>query len=665
MSSKMKFWVGAGALAAAAGIYVLVNFNWISAYFMLPLRGIEKHAEGTIQTETNEAANKQATTGTKTASPPAAGAKPATQTQAASESRSDNGGEGSQGIWWGTGPKDRGVATGEVAPKNSISAQDMPAGEMRTEQGANATVQRQAVTLTDDGDWPHFNKTLRSERFSGLKQINKENISQLKVHCTYETGKYGSFTTGIINVNNTLYFTTTFETFAIDADTCKEKWRVSEDYMPSTPQGAQRGPAYGDGRIYRGLTDARVVAYDAETGKRLWEQTIGNPDTIESVVAAPVAWNGMIFIGTAGGDFRGNKGRMYGIDGATGKIIWEFFMVPKGPNDKSYGPTVHNALGENETWGNPPDVPISGGGTWTAYTIDPEKGLLYIPGGNPAPDFVKSLRPGENRYTGSLVVLDAKTGSYKAHIPISPNDYHDWDVSGPPSLVRSKAGRDLILLAPKDGHLYGFDESTHEKLYKQPVTKIENADAPLEVGKSVYFCPGISGGAEWNGPSYNPENNLVYIGEMEWCTTANLMEEGTVRKWPEKLPWFGTRFINPYNALGKLDTANWAGWVYAVDADSGQWKWRVKTNYPIWAATLATAGGLVFFGDVGGNFYALDADTGANLFHKKMDGAMGGGIITYTSNGKQRIALAAGLTQIVLPTEVAKNNIVVMSIDGE
>lgn len=639
-----RFWIGAAAVAALAGIYVLLNLNWIGQYFMLPLRGLEKHPEGTLKVD-NKGPGEAATADGKTA---------------LSEPGED---KNHQGIWWGRKTDDPEVATGKKPPQNAVDKGSMPAGTMSTEAGTDAAVERKAVQAAQSNDWPHFNKTLKAERFSGLTQINKDNVARLKVHCTYETGKFGSFTTGLLNVDNTLYFTTTFETFAIDAGTCQEKWRVTEDYMPATPQGAQRGVAYDEGRIYRGLSDGRFVAYDAKSGKKLWEQTIADPKKTESVVAAPLAWNGMVFIGNAGGDFKGNKGRVYGIDGATGKILWEFFMVPKEPGDKSYGPSVPNNLKDRETWGNPPDVPITGGGSWTAFSLDPDKGILYVPGGNPAPDLVASVRPGDNLYTNSLVMLDARTGAYKAHIPVTPKDFHDWDVSAPPAIVRTKAGRDTILLSPKDGHLYAFDEKTLEPIYRTPVTKIENADKPLEVGKPVYFCPGISGGAEWNGPSYNPENNLAYIGEMEWCTTATLQPETIVKNWPAPLPWFGNSFLNPMNMMGKLDFANWGGWVYAVDADSGKWKWRVKTNYPIWAATLTTAGGLVFFGDVGGNFYGLDADTGANLLHHKMDGAMGGGIITYQAGGKQLVAVAAGLTQIVLPTEVAKMKIVVLGLE--
>ena len=645
-----KHWIGTAGVAAVAGVYVLLNMNWIGQYFMLPLRSIVRHHEGTIKVQENSAAGQVKPAG---AEPPS---KDAGDKTAAAD-------KGHPGIWWGSKTQNPDVAIGKIPPPNSVSKEKMPAGTMSTEAGADKAVERKAVQASDIKDWPNFNKTLKAERFSGLSQINKENVAKLKVHCTYDTGKFGSFTTGIVNIDGTLYFTTTFETFAIDAGTCKEKWRVTENYMPASPQGAQRGVAYDAGRIYRGLTDGRVIAYDAKTGNKLWEQTIADPKRTESVVAAPVAWNGMVFIGNAGGDFKGNKGRMYGIDGATGKILWEFFMVPKAPEDKSYGPTVQNNLKDRETWGNAPEVPITGGGTWTAYTLDPDKGILYIPGGNPAPDLVNSLRPGDNLYTNSLVMLDAKTGAYKAHISIVPRDFHDWDVSAAPAIVRTKAGRDMILLTPKDGHLYGFDEKTLQRIYRTPVTKIENAETPLEIGKPVYFCPGITGGAEWNGPSFNPENNLVYIGEMEWCTTASRQPDETVKNWPAALPWFGNEFVNPMNIMGKLDTANWGGWVYAVDADSGNWKWRVKTNYPIWAATLPTAGGLVFFGDVGGNFYALDADTGANLFHKKMDGAMGGGIITYEANGKQLIAVAAGLTQIVLPTEVAQAKIVVLGLE--
>ena len=181
------------------------------------------------------------------------------------------------------------------------------------------------------------------------------------------------------------------------------------------------------------------------------------------------------------------------------------------------------------TWKNASGSPITGGGTWSSYTLDPTTGLLYVPGGNPAPDFATGPREGSNLYSGSVVVLDAKTGAYKNHFKLVPRDWHDWDVSNPPAIIQTAGGKKLMSVAPKDGHLYGFDLATSAMLYRVPVTRIENADATFSTSNAVRFCPGSTGGAEWNGPAYDPKTNLVYIGEVEWCTTATLQT-------PNKLP---------------------------------------------------------------------------------------------------------------------------------
>ena len=138
--------------------------------------------------------------------------------------------------------------------------------------------------------------------------------------------------------------------------------------------------------LFRGTQDGRVLAYDFKTGKRMWETTIADPKRGESVPSAPIAWDGLVFVGNAGGDFKGGKGHMFALDAKTGKIVWEFFLVPKAEGDAVRGPLGATPL-DMSTWKNAPGIPISGGGTWTSYTLDAKTGLLYVPGGNPAPDF--------------------------------------------------------------------------------------------------------------------------------------------------------------------------------------------------------------------------------------------------------------------------------------
>jgi len=546
-----------------------------------------------------------------------------------------------------------------AAPAGTITTEEAPAPDEAVVSLPLADVAPSTVAADE---WPSYNKTLTSERYSPLSQINTKNVGRLKVLCSYDTRQYTSFESGPIMVQSALIGTTEHDIFSIDPETCRENWRTHEDYKPASSLAVNRGAAYMDGLLFRGTEDGRVLAYDFKSGRRVWATTIGNSELGESTPAAPIAWNGFVFIGNAGGDNKGVKGRMYALNAKTGEIVWEFYLVPKSADDQLRGPQGATPLNLS-TWANAAGDPITGGATWTSYTLDPVTGKLYVPGGNPGPDFAAGLREGVNLYSGSVVVLDASTGAYQQHFQLVPRDWHDWDVSSAPSLIRTRAGRKLMSVAPKDGHLYGFDLSTNTLLYRIPVTRIENVDAPFAVGKPVHFCPGTAGGAEWNGPAYDPRTNLVLIGEVEWCSTVRLQTDAKIRKVAPGKPSSGMATINPYHTFGVSDSPrHWAGWVYAVDADSGIWKWRVKSNYPILGGMTPTGGGLVFFGDVSGNFYALDAYNGQRLWGQKIGGAIGGGVITYNSGSEQRIAVSSGFTSPVWPTAAHTGKIVVLGL---
>src|SRR6516165_11521647 len=532
---------------------------------------------------------------------------------------------------------------------NYVRYWSAPAGTLETEVAqAGATAQPSAASASPqaasggvEGDWPSYNKTLTSDRFSQLRQINRTNADKLKVLCTYDTGQYTGFNSGLLEVNGALIFVTAFDIFSIDPSTCGENWRTHEDYVPATPQEVNRGAAYLDGMLFRGTQDGRVLAYDFKTGRRIWETTIADVRHGETVPSAPIAWDGLVYVGNAGGDFKGGKGHMFALDAKTGRVVWEFFLAPKQEGDTVRGPLGKTPL-DTATWQNPTGIPISGGGTWTSTTLDTKTGALYVPGGNPAPDFDVDVREGGNLYTDSVVVLDAKTGDYRYHYKIVPKDWHDWDVSNPPVPIQTQGGRQLLAVSPKDGHLYGFDLADNKLLYRVPVTQIENADAPFSVEHGVYFCPGPTGGEEWNSPSYVPQSNLIITATVDWCATVRLKDVKEVRERGMGKVWSGMATYNPYSIIGHRAEADghWSGWIYATDADTGVWKWRLKSNYPIVGAWTPTAGGVLFFGDVGGNFYALDSATGQKLWGEQLGGALGGGVITYTANGAQKIAVA-------------------------
>jgi len=552
----------------------------------------------------------------------------------------------------------RGEALSLFAPRGAVATETNP-----NYKGAAAPA-RATPPSPAAADWPSYNKTLTSERFSDLSQINTQNVGKLKVLCTYDARQFTSFETGLIMVEGALIGTTEYDIFSLDPATCAQNWRTHEDY-PGYILPTNRGAAYLDGMLYRGTEDGRVLAYDFKSGRRVWEATIADPKKGEAVPAAPIAWNGLVFVGNAGGDFKGAKGHMYALDAKTGNIVWEFFLVPKSEGDPVRGPQGASPL-DNSTWKNIPGAPISGGGAWTPVTLDPATGLLYVPVGQPAPDFDIGAREGENLFTDSVVVLDAKTGAYKSHFKIVPRDWHDWDVSNPPALIRTTGGKKLMAVSPKDGFLYGFDLADNKLLYKTPVTTIENVEEPFSTDKDVHFCPGAGGGEEWNSPAYDPRTNLIFTGDVDWCTTVRLQTREEIVASPLGQPWTAEKSINPFNEFGAFSRADdhWAGWLHAVDADTGVWKWRLKSNYPILGAVTPTAGGLVFFGDAGGNFYAVDAANGQKLWGQTIGGAIAGGVITYTVNGAQKVAVATGYISPAFPVQISRAKIAILGVEG-
>jgi alcohol dehydrogenase (cytochrome c) len=492
-------------------------------------------------------------------------------------------------------------------------------------------------------DWPNFNRTLTAERFSPLRQVDTDTVKRLKVLCTYDTHEMTAFQTGLLQVNGSLYWTTEHDTFSVDPNTCHENWRTHEEF-PSAFLPVSRGAAYLEGRIFRGTNGGQVLAYDANTGKRLWATTIADPGTGELVSASAVAWKGLVFIGNSGGDVKGVKGRMFALDAATGKIVWEFFLVPRTKSDVVRGPLVTGrGAAPLSSWKNAPEFPVNGGGTWTTYTLDPAKGL----------------RGGTNLYTGSVVVLDAKTGAYRRHFQLVKRDFHDWDVSSAPSLFTDQSGRHLMAVAPKDGHLYAFDLVSGKQMFRLPVTTIANADTPL-TPEGVRFCPGSQGGAEWNGPAFDPDYNTILTGEVDWCTTVHTDPKAALQSVSPGQPWSGSST----DGFGKQDDSSaWAGWLTATDATTGAKRWQFKAPFPLMSGITPTAGKVVFFGDMGGNFYALNVENGNKLWSTNLGGAVAGGVITYDTGDGQRIAVATGMTSPIWPTSKVTAKVAVLGLE--
>jgi alcohol dehydrogenase (cytochrome c) len=476
-----------------------------------------------------------------------------------------------------------------------------------------------------DTEWRGFNGGYSADRFSSLTQINCNNVKSLRQVGCYELPETTSFQAGPVVVGDSLYVTTATATYAVDARTGKLRWSrtcTPKSLGLGTPV---RGVAYSGGRLYRGTPDARVQCLDAKTGKIIWDVVGADMSKGEYFTGVPVIWKGLIYLGTSGSDI-GCIGHMMAFRQRDGRRVWNFDIVPcSGPGA--------------ETWPSDPNKIKAGGGMYSSYALDTATGTLYVPTGNPGPDFTPDYRAGDNLYTCSVIMLDCKTGALKGYHQFVPNDFHDWDIAAAPALYTARSGRKMVAVGGKNGYLYGLDRDLKTVCFKVPLVRMINTEAPI-TAEGTRFAPGTQGGVNWNGPAYSARKNALYVNTRDWATTVKLGG-------PETLATHevGKPFVGSDNGFGDDDPpSERAGQLTAVDAETGKVLWVYKTSMPLAAGITPTAGGVVFTGDLEGNFLAFNDATGDILFKDKAGGPIGGGVITYSVGGKQYVAVAAGMT---------------------
>jgi alcohol dehydrogenase (cytochrome c) len=467
------------------------------------------------------------------------------------------------------------------------------------------------------GDWPSYNKTLNGQRYSPLIQINVQNAPRLAEVCHARIADQGSFQAGLIVVGDTMYATTASDTIALDATTCAIKWRHVYRRSERALFAVNRGVTYSNGRLYRGTDDARLIALDAKTGTELWSDVVGEALSGELLSGAPVAWNGLVIAGIAGGEF-GIRGRIMAFDALTGREVWRFYTIPVG---KEVGA---------DSWVNTKWNEHGGGGTWSSFTIDPSTGEVFIPVGNPVPDFTPADRPGQNLFSNCVLVLDALTGRVKWWYQTKTNDAQDHDLGAAPVLYRDSNHQERVAAGGKDGYLHIIDRATHKLIVKTAVTTVdEKKQTPSPAG--VRMCPGPAGGVEWNGPAFDPQHQLLFVGAVDFCAIFKSDPGSTFT--PGGLNFGGTWSPG-------LEPAR--GWISAIDASTGKIRWRYHAEAPVLSGITPTAGGILFGGDNAGNLLALNSVTGEVLKKVPTGGALAGGVITYEQNGKQYVAFTSG-----------------------
>ncbi|AZQ69595.1 quinonprotein alcohol dehydrogenase [Silicimonas algicola] len=497
----------------------------------------------------------------------------------------------------------------------------------------------------DGNNFLHTNGNYAQTRYYPASQINTSNVKNLRPAWVFQTEVVDTMETSPIVVNGIMYVTTAFNhVYALDARTGKQIWHHKHSMGPVTTYCCgpnNRGVAVAGDKVFFGTLDAKLVALDAKTGKQLWETQIAEPELGYSETMAPSVVEDMVLIGTNGGEY-GIRGFVKAFDTETGEEKWTFHTVPEDSvgvwtTEDATGRNMHRdieaekaALAEQ---GDPYET--LGGGVWQNPAVDLETRRLYFVVGNPSPDLDGSLRPGDNLYTDSLVSVDLDTGEYVCHLQYIAHDVWDLDAVSPPIIttVKDASGNDVkgVLHGGKTGHVYvhNADDCSLIRFSEAMVPQEDMWTLPTAEGARM--LPGANGGVEWSPMAIDPNHRLSYAINLHQPMTY------TVRStpYPEGKLWLGGSFdVIP-------DEEQW-GNVTAVDYDTGDIAWQVRTEQPMIGGILATAGGLVFTGEGNGLFKAYDSSNGGELWRFQAGAGVNAPPSSYTVEGQQYIVVAAG-----------------------
>jgi alcohol dehydrogenase (cytochrome c) len=464
-----------------------------------------------------------------------------------------------------------------------------------------------------DRDWLMYNKGYAGQRYSGLGQINLATAPSLAPVCVFQSGEIGNFETAPAIYDGTMYITTPWTTYAVTAADCRLLWRMNYKGSTSAPMSLTRGVALYRGKVFRGTPNGHLIALDAATGELLWDVWMSDPDRGYWLSAAPIAFDGRVFMGEAGADW-GADGHVLAFDAESGKHLWTFDLIPTGKQTGA------------KTWKKGTDH--GGGSIWSTFSLIPDEdgGVLFASTGNPAPDFNEALRPGDNLFTDSVVALHASSGQLAWYVQQVPHDTRDWDTAAAPVLYE-KGGGDYMAVVNKGGWLYRYDRRTHKLLGKSEISTHLNDTAPI-TKTPLRICPGNIGGAAWNGPAFAAKDGILLTNSIEWCGEEKLTES----RFLENTAYFGGSFT--------FDDAKDAhGWIRGFSADTGKELWKRLTDQPMVAGITATAGGVAFTGNAAGEMLVLDVKTGATLYTFRMGGPVAGAPSTYLVGDRQYVAV--------------------------
>ena len=549
-----------------------------------------------------------------------------------------------------------------------VAADSAPAGTAI----ADIDTERLINAAKTPEEWLSYGGSYDEQRFSGLDQVNRENVGGLGVAWTYDLATSRGVEATPIVVDGVMYLTGAWSiVYALDARTGKELWvynpEVSgEDAVKGCCDVINRGVAVYGGKVFVGVFDGRLEALDAATGEVVWSTVTVDQSKPYTITGAPRVVKDKVLIGNGGAEY-GVRGYVSAYDTNSGELVWRFYTTPN-PNKKPDGAASDAILAElaNDTWGDDGAWTTDGGGgtAWDAIVYDSVNDNVLIGVGNGSPWNAETRDPnsdGDNLFLSSIVAVDADSGEYRWHFQTTPRDQWDYTATQPIILAELPLGengadRRVVMQAPKNGFFYVLDAATGEFISGEAfapmtwATGLDENGRPIEnpaardIDSGFLAVPGPPGAHSWHPMAYSPQTSLVYIPTM---FNAQPLQQNRDGKRP------GTRWNLDYNLAAGIPPSYPAGTMDAIRAESKgalvAWDpvkqeaaWTVDHIEAANGGVLATASGLVFQGAMRGEFAAYVAATGQKLWSHDLKSGAAAAPSTFEIDGEQYIAIATG-----------------------
>jgi quinohemoprotein ethanol dehydrogenase len=506
--------------------------------------------------------------------------------------------------------------------------------------------------------WTSHGRDHSEQRYSPLKQINADNAGQLGLAWYADLAERGgSYETTPVIADGRIYVSAPWsKVYAFDAKTGKALWKhdpkVPGEWAVSLCCGiVNRGVAVWKDKVIWGTLDGRLIAVNAKTGKVAWDRQVTDKNLPISMTGAPRIANGRIFIGMAGGEFH-QRGYMAAYSVDDGRELWRWWAVPGDPSKGFEQPELEMAA---KTWKGEWWKTGGGGSTWDGVLYDAQTDSVLVGTGNgaPWPAEIRSPGGGDNLFTASIVALDAKTGKYKWHYQVVPQDSWDYDnvqQLTAADLVINGEKKHVVMQATKSGVFPVIEIATGKvvsmDLYVPTANWMTGWDANYRPilnpeanygahDRGFHVVPSAGGAHSWHPMAFSPDTGLMYI-PTNYGSFPLVAEAGAK---------MGNQLLSinvakrPKDAAPQLEGAG--NYLLAWDPVKRTTAWKQPLGSAR-AGAMATAGNLVFQGgSAAGTFSAFRADNGERVWNTETQANIVGGAATYAIGGEQYVAVVA------------------------